>query len=133
MVNYSPPESDPRPNVERFLKDPEEMALAGWISEGLGTLFDVLKEEILRQEPGSHIIQVDREFLADNRIYFPREFEAFLDKEVSDHNKVVVIIAGKIPVQEWNLILRKFKDRGLKAFYGDLGLHYVPTVIKVRM
>ena len=131
MVNACPAESDPRPKVSSFVSDPEVMALAGLVVEGTDVLIDVVTEELVRQEPDSIIVKVDRDFLADEDITFSRELGAYIDERLAEGKKLNLLICGDIPIQGWNLILEKYKGMNFKVYYFATACRQVPLCTKI--
>ena len=131
MVFATPPETDPRPLVSGFVATKEPTAISGIKTEGMGTLIQIVLDEIARQEPDSIILKVDREFLADNRITFPRELEAFIGDRLSEGKKVNAVICGNIPVQNWHLVFEKYKGQNIEVYFCEYNYKLVPNCTKL--
>ncbi len=132
MVNACPPQSDLRPKVAEFISNDDCKVLAGLVVEGLGPLLDVVIEELRRQQPESNIILMDRDLLSDEDITFPREFTAFIERELSEGKRLNLIVEGDIPVPGWNMELEKFKGKDLRVYYGVAACRQVPICSKVQ-
>ncbi len=133
MVNACPPQSDPRPNVSRFISDPESKALAGTVVDGLEGLLEVVVGELERQEPDSNIVVVDRDLLSDENITFSRELSDYIERRLSEGKKLNLIISGDIPVVGWNTMLEKFRGRDIAVYYGAQACRQVPLCTKLQI
>jgi len=133
MVNACPPQSDPRPNVEKFIKDKDTKALAGLVVEGLDGLLEVVLEELRKQEPESNIVLLDRDLMADEDITFAKDLQAFIERKLSEGKKLNLIIAGDIPVIGWNLMLERFKGANMQVYYGAAACRQVPLCTKIDL
>ena len=133
MVNACPPQSDPRPNVADFISNNDTKALAGLTVEGLDTLVQVVYDELVRQEPDSNIVKVDRDFLSDEDITFSKDLGRFIDSKLADGKKLNLIICGDIPVLGWNLLLEKYKGQNVKAYYAAQACRQVPLCTKIDL
>ncbi|MBE6524382.1 MAG: hypothetical protein E7Z65_05890 [Thermoplasmata archaeon] len=133
MVNACPAESDPRPKVADFVSNKDSKALAGLVVEGTESLVGVVKDEIQRQEPGSNIIVVDRDLLADEDITFARDLSAFIDRKLAEGRKVNLIIVGDIPIVGWNGILDKYKGAEMQVYYVAAACRQVPLCTKIDL
>ncbi len=133
MVNACPAESDPRPKVADFVSNKDNKALAGLVVEGTGSLVNIVKEEIQRQEPDSNIVLLDRELLADEDITFGRDLSAFIDKKLAEGKKVNLIIVGDIPIVGWNSILENYKGANMQVYYAAAACRQVPLCTKIDL
>ena len=133
MVNACPPQSDPRPNVANFISSEETKALAGLTVEGLDSLVQVVFDELVRQDPGSIIVKVDRELLSDEDITFAKDLGRFIDNKLSEGKRLNLIICGDIPIIGWNLLLEKYKGQNIRAYYAALACRQVPLCTKIDL
>ena len=133
MVNACPPQSDPRPNVANFISNEETKALAGLTVEGLDSLVQVVFDELVRQDPGSNTVKVDREFLSDEDITFAKDLGRFIDNKLSEGKRLNLIICGDIPIVGWNLLLEKYKGQNIRAYYVALACRQVPLCTKIDL
>ena len=133
MVNACPPQSDPRPNVSNFISNEETKALAGLTVEGLDSLVQVVFDELVKQDPGSNIVKVDREFLSDEDITFAKDLGRFIDNKLSEGKRLNLIICGDIPIIGWNLLLEKYKGQNIRAYYVALACRQVPLCTKIDL
>ncbi len=133
MVNACPPQSDPRPNVSKFISDDGTRALAGLVVEGPEGLMKVIVDELKVQEPGSNIVVMDRDLMSDEDITFARDFSAYIDRKLSEGKKLNLIVAGDIPVSGWNLTLEKFKGKNLQVYYCAAACRQVPLCTKLMI
>jgi hypothetical protein len=133
MVNACPPQSDPRPNVSKFVSDNNTRALAGLVIEGPDGLMKVVVDELKIQEPESNIVIMDRDLMSDEDITFARDFSAYIDRKLTEGKKLNLIIAGDIPVSGWNLTLEQFKGRDLQVYYCAAACRQVPLCTKLMI
>ncbi len=133
MVNACPPQSDPRPNVEKFIKDKDTKALACLVVEGLDSLIQVVLEELRKQEPDSNIVLLDRDLMSDEDITFAKDLQAFIERKLAEGKKLNLVIAGDVPVIGWNMVLEKFKGRDMQVYYGAAACRQVPLCTKIDL
>lgn len=133
MVNACPVQSDPRPNVSKFISDNESVALAGLVTEGLDSLLEIVIDELRKQEPDSNIILVERDLLSDEDITFAREFADYIDRKLSEGKKLNLVINGDIPVSGWNTVLDRFNGKDLQIFYGAQACRQVPVCTRIKV
>ncbi len=131
MVSACPSESDPRENVEEFVRNRESKSLAGLREEGLEATVQVLIDELKKQRNGDKIIQVDRDFLADNGVDFARDLVACLDKMVD--GPTTSVIFTYIPVQGWESAATRCHDKGADVFYGVLACRQIPLITRIGL
>lgn len=131
MVNVCPTESDPRESIDSFLTSTEIRAIAGLRTEGIEGLGAVVRDGILRHEPGSEIVVLDRDALGENGIDFPRDLASFLEGRLSSGRKVNVIVPGDLPVLGWQSALEGMRGRPLQAYSIALACRAVPVCSKL--
>ncbi len=131
VIEACPNEADPRPVVAEFVAKKEPSAIAGLSMEGMDTLVQIVFDEIKKQEPEANNVKVDREFLSDNKIIFPREFKAYIEKRLAEGKKLNLLICNAIPVQNWNMVVSEFKGQDISVYYCDYNYKLVPTCTKL--
>jgi hypothetical protein len=130
MVSACPNESDPRLHVEKFVADDSVRSIAGLRAEGIDTLLDVVKDEIVKQHPDYRIIILDRELMADHDLCFSKELREFARKELASPGIVYFIVRGDIPMDGWQ---KAFEGLGenLRVAYVSAACRQVPLCVKV--
>ena len=131
MVSACPSESDPRENVEEFVRNRSSKSLAGLREEGLETTVQVLIDELKRQRGDDNILLIDRDFLADNGIDFARDLASCLDKKVNGEHTSVIFTY--IPVQGWEGAATLCHDKGADVFYGVLACRQIPLITRIGL
>ncbi len=131
MVYACPAESDPRDKLEDFVRNPEFRTIAGLRTDGMQTLIDLVRAEIGRQEPGSEIIEIDREVLSDNGIDFSRDLAAYLDRMTSSGRRVNFLMMDDIPVVNWAAALGKLEGRDAQFYCFSLACRQIPSCSKM--
>lgn len=130
IPNLCPNESDAAANVEAYIKDPEVPVLAGYMSDGIVGLADILAEGLARVEPESKTILIDRDMLTDNDIMFAKDLAAFLEREIDGTRRVNIIVVGDIPVLNWAVPIMAYRDMDVQLHYVSLSCKFVPISVK---
>lgn len=130
IPNLCPNESDAVANAESYIKDPEVPILAGFMSDGIVGLSNILVESLAKYEPGSKTIVLDRDMLSDNDIMFAKDLAAYLDKEIDGSTRVNIIVVGDIPVLNWAAPLMAYEGKDVQLHYVTLSCKFVPMCIK---
>ena len=131
MVSACPTESDPRENVEEFVRNRSSKSLAGLRTEGLDATVQVLVDELGKQRAGDSVILVDRDFLADNGIDFARNLIACLDRMVKGERDSVIFTY--IPVKGWEEAAVLCHNKGADVFYGTLACRQIPLITRIGL
>ncbi len=130
MVSACPQESDPRPKVAKFVSDASERAISGLRSEGLGTLVEVVREEIGRQHPGVDMFFIDRDFTADRMIISKRELAKVLT-DLTAGRECILLFDESVQIIGWQEALQSLDREKTQVFYFSLACRQVPLCVKV--
>lgn len=123
-------ESDPRKYVEQFVKDPTVKSISGTRDEGLQALFDIVKDEILRQDPEVQILYIDRDFLSDHKVITAKELGSCL-VDITFGKKYAIFMDILIPVVNWQEIIAYLGDE-TSLFVGSLACRQVPLCTRLH-
>ena len=132
MVTAScPSESDPRDRVAGFVSDPSSSSLGGLRTDGLQFLVDLVRDELGRQEPGSDVVDLDRDFLSDNGIDFARDLAAALDARTRSGRRVNWIVVQDLPIPDWQRSLEVLRGRDSQVYLFSTACRQVPCCFKL--
>ena len=123
-------ESDPRKHVEQFVRDPSIKSISGTRDGGLQALYDLIKEEIKKQDPEVEILTIDRDFLSDHRIITAKELGSCLI-DITFGKKYAIFMDILIPVVNWQEILEYLNDE-TSLFVGSLACRQVPLCTRIH-
>lgn len=131
MIQSCPTESDARDKVSGFVSDPKTASIGGLRTDGLDFLKDLVVAELRKQEPDSEIVELDRDYLADNGIDFARDLSRKMDEETSKGRRVNWIVMQDVPVMDWQKGLDRLRGRDTQVFLFTNACRQVPCCFKL--
>ena len=131
MVYACPAESDPRDKIENFVKDPEFRTIAGLRTDGMQKLIDLVKAEVIRQEPDSETIFIDRDLLSDERIDFASDLAAYFERKMSSGSRVNFLMTDDIPVINWNAAMSALAGKDAQVYCFTVACRQIPACSKL--
>ncbi|MCQ2084575.1 MAG: hypothetical protein MJZ21_00325 [archaeon] len=130
MAGVCTTESNPESKVSAFVSDSSMKSLSGNREQGLDGLMDVIREEVLRQNPGTKIILVDRDFMGEHKVLTSRELGAALI-DLTFGETSAVFMTESVPIIQWQEAL-EYLDRETTQFYfGSHACGHIPLCVKL--
>lgn len=90
----------------------------------------VIQEEVLRQDPNTQIVVLDREFLADRHVLTAKELGSAL-VDITFGKKSAIFLDIMLPVVNWQEALQYLGD-DVSVYVGSLACRQVPMFTRVR-
>ena len=131
MITSCPAETDPRDKVSDFVSERTNGSIGGLRTDGLDFLKDLVVNEILKQEPDSELIELDRDFLCDNGIDFGRDLTKVLDSKTSEGKRVNWIVMQDVPINDWQKSLEVLRGRDTQVYFFTTACRQVPCCFKL--
>lgn len=123
-------ESDPRRYVEQFVKDDSIKSISGTRDEGLQALFDVIRDEILKQDPEVQILYLDRDFLSEHKVITSKELGSCL-VDITFGKKYAIFMDILLPVVNWQEII-DYLGEETSLYVGSLACRQVPLCTRLH-
>ena len=129
MVSICPAESDPRPNVSKFVSDSSETVLAGLIAEGVYVLMDVVQEEVRKQFPDARSYAFSKEYFVDHHVMTCSDLKEYV--KTLDWNGVrFIFLLDDICVVNWQAAFTFLAGKGVTLFSSGYACRGVPICVK---
>ncbi len=131
IMTSCPAESDAREKVSDFVSDRGIGSIGGLRTDGFDFLVELVKVEILKQEPESEMRIIDRDYLCDHGIDFARDLRKDLDEATSQGKRVNWIVVQDVPVNDWQTTLDVLKGRDTQVYLFTTACRQVPCCFKL--
>ena len=101
---------NPIDNLESFIEGPNNRMLAGHKRSGNAALIEIVRKELIRQNPKTNIIEIDHDTILTNNLLSEERLLSFIEKNLKKISENNVLIYDILELPDWEKTVKPLLD-----------------------